>query len=340
MNVHYDVPLAELTTMRLGGNAAYVVEITTADDIIKAVQLARNRDLPFFVLGGGSNVIAGDDGFNGVIILNRIRGFEQLDDDAHAATYQIGAGEIWDSVVERLCAIDLSGVECMSGIPGYAGATPVQNVGAFGQEIADVLVELTAYDTRRDRFVTLSHDGCQFGYRDSLFKNPATQHHIIASLTLRLCKTHLVPPLYPALSDYLRDHKINGTAPKTLRAAVLDIRAGKLPDPRQIASAGSFFKNPIVSSDAAEKLLAKFPAAPHWDTSDGRVKLSAGWLIDTAGLKGFEWHGFQIYPKNALVITNLRSTASNELAKFKMKIVEKIRDEFDVKLEQEPEDLI
>jgi UDP-N-acetylmuramate dehydrogenase len=277
--------------------------------------------------------------FDGLVILNRIKGFEKLDEDDTSATYKIGAGEVWDSVVERLVAANLSGVEAMSAIPGYAGSTPIQNVGAYGQEIADVLVELDAYDTDQNKPVTLSHDDCGFSYRNSIFKNPATRHHIIASITLSLSKEPPKPPFYPTLEKYLTDNNITDYTPASIRAAVVAIRANKLPDPQDVASAGSFFKNPVVPRAVAEELLAEFPDAPHWAMPDDQVKLSAGWLIDQAGLKGYAAHGLQIYSKNALVVTNLNAKSADDLEKFKSEIIARVQEKFHVILEQEPETL-
>jgi len=338
MKYQENVSLATLTTMRLGGAARYVAEILNKDDLVAAVEFARERDLPWFVIGGGSNIVAQGD-FDGLIILNRIKGFVKLDEAADSAVYQIGAGEIWDSVVERLVAANLSGVEAMSAIPGVAGATPIQNVGAYGQEIADTLIELEAYDTDRDQFVTLDAEACGFSYRNSIFKNPATRHHIITSITLRLSKKPPQPPFYHSLEKYLKEHNITDFTAATIRDAVIKIRADKLPNPRQIASAGSFFKNPIVPRAVAEKLLSEFPDAPHWPMPGDKEKLAAGWLIDQAGLKAYSSHGLQIYPKNALVVTNLSAKSAADLAKFKSEIIAQVKAKFGVTLEQEPENL-
>jgi UDP-N-acetylmuramate dehydrogenase len=324
--------------MRLGGSARYVVEILSKDDLVAAVEFARERDLPWFVLGGGSNVVARGD-FPGLIILNRIKGFKKIDDDETSVVYRIGAGENWDLVVKRLVEAGLSGVEAMSAIPGCAGSTPIQNVGAYGQEIADVLVELEAYDTDSDQFVTLDAEECGFSYRNSIFKNPETRHHIITSITLRLSKEPPKPPFYPSLEKYLTDNNITDFTVANIRTAVIAIRANKLPDPRSIASAGSFFKNPIVSRAVADELLVNFPDAPHWEMPGEKEKLAAGWLIDQAGLKAYEAHGMQIYSKNALVVTNLSAKSADDLEKFKSEVIARVKEKFGVALEQEPENL-
>ncbi len=325
--------------MRLGGKARWVIEISNREDLLEALDFAKQQNLPWFILGDGSNVIAGGD-YNGVIILNRITGFEHIDEDDSSVTYRIGAGEVWDHIVERLCALELSGVEAMSAIPGRAGSTPVQNVGAYGQEIADTLIELEAYDTQTGTFVTLERDDCVFSYRNSLFKNPETRHHIITSITLRLNKAWMKPPFYSSLESYLSKHAISEYSPNTIRIAVIAIRTEKLPPVDQIASAGSFFKNPIVTSDVADSLLAHYPDMPHWSMPDNRVKLAAGWLIEQTGLKGFSKYGMAVYPKNALVLTNVNATSTDDLEKFKTEIIAAVQAKFAITLEQEPENLI
>lgn len=199
MKIQENVSLSELTTMRVGGEARWVITCESRDDIITAIDFARERSLPWFVLGGGSNVVAGDD-YIGVIILNRIKGFEQIDD----TTYRIGSGENWDETVAKLCTENLSGVECLSLIPGVAGATPVQNVGAYGQDISQTLVELTVYDANDGQFKTLSNDDCKFAYRESIFKSQIDRHYIICDITLRLSRQFMKPPFYEALDKYLK----------------------------------------------------------------------------------------------------------------------------------------
>ena len=338
MKLQERVSLSSLTTMRLGGTARYVAKIDDNDSLLEVTSFAHDHNLPWFVIGSGSNIIADGD-YDGVIILNRIRGFEKVSEDSASATYKIGAGEIWDSIVEKVCGLGLSGIEAMSAIPGRAGSTPVQNVGAYGQEIADTLIGLDAYDTKNNEFVTLTPGDCKFSYRNSVFKDPATRHHIITSITLRLRKNQLAPPFYPALEKYLSANDITDFSPNNIRQAVINVRAEKLPPVEKIASAGSFFKNPIVEKVVAEKLLSKFPDAPNWDMGENKVKLAAGWLIDQAGLKGFSKYGMMVYPKNALVLVNNDATSYDDLDRFKSEIVDIIRDKFGITLEQEPENL-
>ncbi|MCL2037586.1 UDP-N-acetylmuramate dehydrogenase [Candidatus Saccharibacteria bacterium] len=339
MKVQENISLSELTTMRVGGVARWVLLCESRDDIVAAIDFANERNLPWFVLGGGSNVVASDD-YNGVIILNRIKGFEKI----NYVAYKIGAGENWDETVEKLCTENLSGVECLSLIPGVAGATPVQNVGAYGQDISQTLVELTVFDVRDGQFKTLTNEDCKFTYRDSVFKSQKNRHYIICDITLRLSRQIMKPPFYEALQRYFSERIKSegiekGISPSEVRAAVIAIRDSKLPRVEEVPSTGSFFKNPIVSKDFASDIIKKFPDAPYWLMSDGRVKLAAGWLIDRAELKGYENYGFQLYPKNALVITNVANSSAENLAKFKAEIISKVHEKFDIELEQEPESL-
>lgn len=337
MKIESHVPLSSLTTMRLGGPASQVITVTSVDELLETHHTLSEENTSYFVLGGGSNVIAQDSGFDGVIILNRIPGFETLHEDDESATIRIGAGENWDSVVARACNLKLSGIEAMSAIPGTAGATPVQNVGAYGQEIADTFLELEALDVENGELITLSKDECHFSYRNSIFKNPKTRHHIITSLTLRLRKENMRPPYYASLQNYLDEHGIKDTSPATIRKAVCAIRSIKLPDPTQIANTGSFFKNPVLTYADAQAFLRQHPDAPYFPMPDGSMKVAAGWLIEQAGLKGFHLHGMKTYEHNALVLVNEAATSMSDLEAIRDHIITTIHNTYGITLEQEPE---
>ena len=194
MEIHTNIPLKNYTTMRLGGPARFMTEIRNAHDIGAVCKNAASQNIPIFVLGGGSNVLAHDDGYQGLIILNRIPGFEVIAEDSGTTTIRIGAGENWDEVVRRTVEMGLSGIEALSAIPGTAGAAPVQNIGAYGQEIADVLISLEAYDMKADQLITLDNIDCNFSYRNSIFRSTATGRYVITFITLRLSKNAPQPP--------------------------------------------------------------------------------------------------------------------------------------------------
>lgn len=339
MQIQHSIPLSQLTTMRLGGLAQHVVTVTTPEELLEALTKVKETGEPYFVLGGGSNVIARDDEFSGTIILNRIMGFEIIDENDTVTTLKLGAGENWDGVVARTCEMGLSGIEAMSAIPGTVGATPVQNVGAYGQEIADTFIELEALDTDTLEFATLNKAECEFAYRTSIFKNPTTRHHVITSVTIRLRHTTMLPPFYTSLQYYLDKHDITDYSPLSIRQAVRSIRAVKLPDPTAVANTGSFFKNPIVKANVAEKLKGAHPDMPQFAMPDGRVKLAAGWLIEKAGLRGYRAHGFKTSEDNALVIINESAHSYQALLDFRSHIITVVTQAFGVTLEQEPETL-
>lgn len=313
-------------------------DVSSPEELQEAVEWAASKNLPVIVIGEGSNIFWHDNGFNGLVIVNKIMGFEKLNEDNRSAIYKIGAGEDWDSVVSRLVDDGLSGVECLSLIPGKAGATPVQNVGAYGQEIADTLISLEAYDTETKQFVKIDNKDCGFEYRTSRFKTTDKGRFFISSITLKLRKSVLAPPFYSSLQAYLDQHEIHEYTPQVIRDAVIAIRRGKMPDWHKIANNGSFFANPIVSKAAYEELKAKFPEISAWVYKDG-YKLSAGWLLEQAGFKGYhdQETGMATSDKTALVLINENAKSTADLIKFKLKITDKIKEMFDLELEQEPE---
>jgi UDP-N-acetylmuramate dehydrogenase len=334
MQMQNNVPMAKLTTMRLGGPARYCVTINKKNELTEVLDFANKNDLNILVLGEGSNVIVRDQGFNGVVILNRIKGFEVLQD---GLTVKIGAGENWDQAVEKTAELGLSGIEALSAIPGTAGATPVQNVGAYGQDISQTFKELEAYNLETGEFETLSKNDCKFSYRNSSFKPLTNRRYIIISITLKLSKTPMQPPFYPRLQKYLEKNKVTSFTPMQIRKAITEIRSQILPDPKKVANTGSFFKNPIITEEDAEVLLAKFPDAPHWPMPDSQVKFAAGWLLEQAGLKGYASHGMKTHDANALVFVNMAAKSYNDLAKFQQEVVQKVMQKFGITLEQEPE---
>lgn len=336
MEIHTNIPLKNYTTMRLGGNARFMTEVHTAEEVREVIHNAKAQNLPIFILGSGSNTIVRDEGFNGIVIRNRLPGFEIVSDEPSQTTIRIGAGENWDETVRRAVEMDLTGIEALSAIPGTTGAAPVQNIGAYGQELADVLISLEAYDIQADRFVVLMAADCGFSYRHSVFRGQATGRYVITAVTLRLYKTTLQPPFYDALQNYLDDHNIKLFTPQIIRDAVIAIRAEKLPDPAILPNAGSFFKNAVVEDWQLKDLKNNYPDIPLYDMSDGRYKIPSGWLIEQAGLKGKTLHGIHIHDKNALVLINESAKSYADLAGARDEITSAVRDQFRIMIEQEP----
>lgn len=340
MQIDTNKPLSELTTMRLGGPARFVAHITTVDELRTICQNAKRLGQKTYVLGGGSNIIAHDEGFEGVIILNEIKGFEVLGEDTDRLAIKAGAGEWLDDIVQKTVEMNLSGIEALSAIPGTIGAAPVQNVGAYGQEISDTFISLEAYDTTTDTIVELTRDDCNFGYRNSIFRSTAQNRYVILSVTLSLFKAAPRPPFYAAVQEYVDTFHIDPVTPQAIRQAVIAIRANKLPDPKVTANTGSFFKNSIVESWRVKDLKEKYPDMPAYEMDADHHKVPSGWLIETAGLKGAVIQGMKVHDKNALVLINQSASSYSDLAAAREEIISAVRDQFQITLEQEPLELI
>ena len=339
MDVMTNVSLKQYTTMKLGGETRFMVTADSPGDVVSLYRNAKNENLSIFVLGGGSNIITHDEVFEGIVLLNKIKGFEIISENDETTDIKIGAGEVWDDVVEKAIELGLQGIEAMSGIPGTAGAAPVQNVGAYGQEIADTLISLEAYDSKTDSIVTMLADECDFSYRNSIFRSREKGRYCILNITLRLNKAEPKPPYYASLQKYIDENDIREVNLSVIRVAVLNIRSEKLPDPAELPSAGSFFKNALVEKWKLEELQKEYSDIPNYAMSDGRYKIPTGWLIDKAGLRGYRSHGMRVYEKNALVLVNDSATGYDDLAAIREEIVQIVFDKFGIKIEQEPLEL-
>lgn len=336
MNVHTNIPLKNYLSMKIGGQTRFMADVTTVEELQQLITNTKAKNIPFFVLGSGSNVIARDEEYPGLIIRVRIPGFEVIDENATTTTLKLGAGEVWDDVVAKSVDMNLIGIEAMSDIPSYCGAAPVQNIGAYGQEIADTLLSLEAYDTEAGKTVTLSNNECKFTYRDSVFRTEARGRYIITSITLQLFKAAPEPPFYKGVQDYFDEHGITIYTPRAIREAVMAIRHEKLPDPAKRPNAGSFFKNAIIEQWQLDELLREYPEAPHYEMGDERHKVPTGWLIEQCGLKGQSLHGFLVNPANALVLINESATSYLDLSLARSEITQAVQDRFRINIEQEP----
>jgi len=333
------VPLSAYSTMRLGGPARYLTDITNRNEIAEAVAWAEERQLPHMMIGSGSNIIWGDGGFEGLVLVNKIQGFEVFEEDTENTYLTLGAGENWDACVKRAVEAGYSGIEFLSLIPGTAGATPIQNVGAYGREIKDILVTLEAYDTQTNKLVTLRGDECEFSYRMSRFKSTDKGRFLIVSITLHLMKQNPAPPFYNSLQAYLEEHAITTFTPQVIRDAVIAIRSSKLPDPAVVANNGSFFFNPIIDTNQLSQLLGSFPELPYWKQTDTTVKVSAAWLLEQTGFKDVhdQETGMATWAKQPLVLVNEHAEKTANLLQFKQKIVAAVKQKFGITLVQEPE---
>jgi UDP-N-acetylmuramate dehydrogenase len=339
VTIDENVDLSQYSTMRLGGKGRYLTVVTSRFEIEEAVNWAVEHQVPPLMIGSGSNIIWRDEGFDGLIIVNKILGFEDFAEDETNHYITVGAGENWDNVVARTVDLGLSGIEALSLIPGTAGATPIQNVGAYGQEIADTLVTIEAFDLHTRGYVTIAASDCGFGYRTSRFKTSDRDRFLISGITVHLMKQDPEPPFYRALDDYFKEHDIAKFTPDAVRNAVIDIRSSKLPDPEKVANNGSFFANPVVDLDTLMQIQGAYDDVPHWPQPNNTFKIPAAWLIDKAGFK--DYHdastGMATWPAQPLVLVNENAKSTADLLRFKAKIVDAVYSKFQITLEQEPE---
>ena len=336
MKIEENIPIAKITTMRLGGNARYVITIENEEDVAEAYNFAEEKKLPVYVLGCGSNIIGRDGGFDGVILINKIKGMgEHTKEDEGAIQLYAYSGELLDDFVCYSTKLGYSGIEALSAVPGTVGAAPVQNVGAYGQDISQTLVSVRAYDTKKKEFVELEKDELDLSYRHSIFNSgKEIGRYFITRIIVEVKRGELQPPFYNSLQKYLDEHDIHEYSPETIRKAVRAVREAKLPDPEEIASSGSFFKNVYLKTDKEIK-AAEAAGIPVWDGG----KIPSGWLIENAGLKGQVFHGMRVSDKASLVLINESAKNYADLDAARNEIIERVREKFGYTLEQEPMEL-
>ena len=332
------IPLAPLTTLGLGGSARFFAEIREASDVAPAIAWARQKDVPVFVLGGGSNLVVADEGFAGLVLRIRTAGRRWSEDGAELRV-EVEAGENWDDVVAEAVGRGAAGIECLAGIPGSAGAAPVQNIGAYGQEVASAARRVSVLDRQSLDVRELDCDACGFDYRDSIFKRDPDRF-VILSVTLGLSKNAPAIPRYPELAASLVAKPRPGLT--DIREAVLALRRKKSMvldevDPNH-RSAGSFFTNPIVTAEIAAEVAARAgEEMPCFPLPDGRVKLAAGWLIEHSGLeKGFRMGPVGISSRHALALVHHGGGTTKDLLRLAQHARKTVLDRFGISLAPEP----
>ena len=332
----YNVPLSTISTFRMGGNAREVVDLETEADLIDFFA-SLNPETKWFFLGGGSNIVFPDLASDVSIVRFNARNISTVKDSEFEVEIAVDAGMIWDEFVEYTVHHNLSGLEALSAIPGTVGATPVQNVGAYGAEIKNSMKSLRAFDTKEKKFVEFSNEDCRFGYRDSIFKHEAKDRYIITQLHFVLSKDLPDVPQYLGVSEYLAEHGISRASLLDIRNAIISIRAKKLPDPKQIASVGSFFKNPIVSHAKGLELKEKFPTLAVFPIDKEYTKIGAGSLIDALGWKGKQVGNFSFYKGNAMVVVHEGGGTRKELSDLIETLNASLFDTYGLVLDTEPE---
>jgi len=343
--IREDVPLAPYTSLGVGGPARFLCEAATEAEAQEAVGLAGARNWPVFILGGGSNVLVSDRGFPGLVLRMGIRGVRAVD----RCTFAVAAGEDWDSFVSFSVGRNLAGIECLSGIPGSAGGTPIQNVGAYGQDAGDSIVSIRALTRASGETTDMEHGACGFAYRASIFNTSQRDRFIIMAVTFRLRDNGKARISHPDLMRFF-GRREQSVSPAEARQAVLQIRRGKgmvlEPSDPESRTAGSFFKNPILDQartgsieETARRLgaLAAADAMPRFPAASGSVKIPAAWLIERAGFhKGLRKGHVAISSRHALAIVASPGATAAEILDFAKEIQDKVEDTFGVRLEYEP----
>jgi UDP-N-acetylmuramate dehydrogenase len=340
LQLQENVPLAPLTTIGIGGPARFFFRATRVDDVLEALAWAREREQAVFILGGGSNLLVSDAGFDGVVIHADLRGVLLESEDARHVMVKVAAGEPWDPFVARAVESGWAGIECLSGIPGSTGATPIQNVGAYGQDVSETIVRVEALDRTTGRVVWFTSEECRFGYRASLFKNHERDRYVVLSVTFRLERDGRAALRYPELRKYVEERGVPPSDLRGVRDAVIAIRKrkGMVLDPADpdTRSDGSFFMNPVLSRADYEAFALRAPDAPHYPSGDD-VKLSAAWLIEHAGFhKGFTHGNVGLSTKHSLAIINRGGGTAAEVVELVRMIQDRVREEYGVELHPEP----
>lgn len=339
MEIRDNVFLKDYTTLKLGGRAKYFVICKNERDIIEASGFADRVNLPIFPLGGGSNLIVGVNIPDAVFIKLESLGIEILDENDEKVRLKVYAGESWDDFVDFAVKKGFSGVEALSAIPGTVGATPVQNVGAYGCEVSQTIESVRGYNLTDKKFELIPKDKCDFRYRDSIFKKSLKNKFIIESIIFVLKKNSTFVPDYPKVKEVLNEVKKD--FPKMshveqVRKTIQKIRAEKLPSPSEIPNVGSFFKNVSMDKNTFQKLIAEYPEMPNFVFGEN-IKIPSGWLIEKAGYKGVEKNGVGMYDKNALILVNTGAKNAEEILSFAREVQLAVKDKFLVNLEIEPE---
>lgn len=346
LRIQENVPLAPFTTIGIGGPARYFIRARTVDELREAVAWARDRDQSLFILGGGSNLLVADRGFPGAVVHNDLRGIT-IESEDEFATVKVAAGERWDDFVAFAVERGWAGVECLSGIPGSAGATPIQNVGAYGQDVSETIIRVEVLDRRDGLVKILTNWDCRFGYRSSLFRDVERDRYVVVNVTYRLRRGGEATIRYPELQAYAERLGISAADLPGVREAVIAIRRrkGMVIDPADpdTRSDGSFFTNPVLPQPEYDRFLRRAHAVtgdgvavPAFPAGDA-VKLSAAWLIEHAGFqKGFAIGNAGLSTKHTLAVINRGGATAAEVLELVHAIREKVRDTFGVDLQTEP----
>ncbi|TAH00398.1 MAG: UDP-N-acetylmuramate dehydrogenase [Sphingobacteriales bacterium] len=333
LEIQHNVSLKNFNSFGIQAFAKYFVEINTEEQLSQLFNNSQIVKNPILILGGGSNLLFTQN-FDGVVIKINIKGIKHIVDNQNVLV-TAGAGEVWNDLVLYAVNNNFAGLENLSLIPGSVGASPIQNIGAYGVELKDVFESCTAFEIETHKIKTFLKADCAFAYRESIFKQALKGKYIITSVTFNLKLKANLNTQYGAISQELHNQNIQNPTIKNISDVVSQIRVSKLPNPSTIGNAGSFFKNPIVTKDQANQLIKNYPQIVNFSVDDTQVKLAAGWLIEQCGFKGLVVGNTGTYKNQALVLVNYGNASGQEIFNFSSQIIETVQQKFGVTLERE-----
>lgn len=334
MEIKQNIKLDNYSTFKIGGEAKYFVVVEKEEELIEAISWAKNKGEKIFILGGGSNSLFSDDGYQGLVIKNEIKGMEIVSEDDKEAIVRSYSGEIWSRLIFFIISKSLYGLENTFYIPGTVGAAPVQNIGAYGSEIKDTFFRLKAIDLETGEEKIFDLADCAFDYRYSIFKGELKGKYFISWVEFKLGKTGKLNLNYPDVQKVLAERGIAEPTLKELTEIIREIRDSKLPNPAVLANAGSFFKNPIISVEHFNTLKEKFPEIKSFPDEKG-IKIPAGWLIEQCGFKGAKFGPVGVYEKQALIIVNYGGAKQKDVLELVKNIKTEVKNKFTIDLEEE-----
>jgi len=335
MNIQQHISLKKYTTFGIEARTSFWTQAETTQDVLSALEFREKNSLQMMILGGGSNILLTQD-FAGLMVQNNLKGIRSEVFSSNEVLVEVSAGENWHSFVQHCIANDWGGLENLSLIPGSVGASPMQNIGAYGCEIKDTFYSLRAMDIQDGSIQEFDAQQCKFGYRESIFKHEVKGRYIILSVKFKLSsKDHQIKTSYGAISQELEKMGIHNPSIRDVSNAVIAIRKSKLPDPDVIGNAGSFFKNPVVENSIVEKIRSTNPQVVSYPAGENHSKLAAGWLIEAAGWKGFRRGDAGIHALQALVLVNYGNATGKEIWQLSQDVVDDVASKFGVVLERE-----
>jgi len=331
MEIKKNISLKPFNTFGIDVAATSFVEVKNTDELKLVLS---SNELPLLILGGGSNLLFTKN-FNGLVVKNNLKGICVESENESEIYLKIGAGEVWHEFVLYCIENGYAGIENLSLIPGNVGASPMQNIGAYGVEVKDVITEVEALHLKDFSLNTFSNEACDFGYRSSIFKTSEKGNYVITAVTFKLNKQAKINTSYGAIDGELKRLEIVNPTIKDVSNAVINIRSSKLPDPKIIGNSGSFFKNPVISEAQKNIILANYPDAPNYSQPNGFFKMAAGWLIEKCGWKGKRIDNYGVHELQALVLVNYGGAKGSDIYSLSAQIIESVNSKFDIKLERE-----